>query len=53
VAIDVLLLLHVPPPVTSLKLVVRPTQTIGLPVMAGGKEFTITVAVAVQPTPRE
>lgn len=40
-----LLLVQVPPP-TSVKVVVAPAHTVVLPVMADGKVFTVTTAVA-------
>ena len=51
VAIAVLLLLHVPPEVASLRLEVNPEQTTESPVITGGAGFTVTVCVAVQPGP--
>jgi len=45
-------LLHVPPPVASLKVVVEPAHTVAVPVMAAGNGFTVTVAVTKQPVPR-
>ena len=48
-----LLLLHVPPPVTSLKFEVNPAQIVVLPVIAAGVRLTVTVVVAVQPVPSE
>jgi hypothetical protein len=50
VAMPVLLLLHVPPPVASASVVVAPTQrATGVPgVIAAGLLFTVTVAVAAQ-----
>ncbi len=49
VAIDVLPLLHVPPPVASERVVVLPTQTVGVPVIADGNAETVTTSVAKQP----
>ena len=49
VATAVLLLLHTPPVVTSLSVVVLPAQTVGVPVIAAGvtgNEFTVTIFVA-------
>jgi hypothetical protein len=43
------LLLHVPPGVTSDKVTDEPTHTERVPPMAAGKGLTLTVAVAVQP----
>ena len=48
VATAVLLLLHVPPPGVSNKLVVNPAQTVSVPVMAFGNGSTVTTAVAAQ-----
>jgi hypothetical protein len=50
VATPVLLLLHVPPGVISDKLVVRPTQTLSVPVIAAGFGLTVMITVAIQPT---
>jgi hypothetical protein len=49
VAIDVLLLLHVPPLVALLKVEVAPVQTVKAPVIADGNAFTVTILVAVHP----
>jgi hypothetical protein len=49
VATDVLLLLHVPPPVALDNVVVAPTQTDNVPVIAAGNEFTVTTLVAAHP----
>jgi hypothetical protein len=46
-----LLLLQVPLPIPSLSVVVAPTHIFVLPVIAIGKVFTVTVAVALQPPP--
>lgn len=43
------LLLHDPPPVGSVKVVVAPTQTVEEPMIAEGNAFTVTTAVLVQP----
>jgi len=55
VAIDVLLLVHTPPVVASLKDVVRPTHKLGNPVIGAGRGFTVSAAVValalVQPAP--
>ena len=48
VATAVLLLVQVPPPVRSLKLVVDPEQTILVPDIATGKGSTVTMAFAAQ-----
>jgi len=49
VAIPVLPLLHVPPIVALLKVVVCPTQTTGLPELVASAAFTVTTAVRAQP----
>ena len=49
VAIVVLPLLHMPPVVASLKVIVLPTQTPGAPKIAGGAAVTVNVMVAVHP----
>jgi hypothetical protein len=49
VAIAILLLLQVPPVVPSLNVVVKPTQTDAIPVIAAGTGFTVTTAVCLQP----
>lgn len=49
VAMAVLLLLHVTPETVLLRVVVWPTQTVGLPVMAAGAALTVTSTVAEQP----
>src|ERR1019366_9069008 len=49
VATAVLLLLHVPPGVASVSVVVLPAQTVAVPVTDDGNAFTVTVAEAVQP----
>jgi hypothetical protein len=48
-----LVLLHIPPGVMSLKVVVAPMQISVPPVIAAGSGFTVTNVVTVQPTPRE
>src|SRR5207248_2544157 len=48
VAIPVETLLQVPPPVASARFVVLPTHTVGVPVIATGVVFTVTVAMATQ-----
>ena len=53
VAIKVLLLLHAPPPVASLRVVVPPTHILAVPAIAGGPEVTVTVSVEIQLPPRE
>ena len=52
VATVVALLAHVPPVVTSLKPVVKPTQTVAVPVIDEGNGLTVTTNVAIQPVPR-
>ena len=49
VAMIVLPLLHVPPDVPSLKVVVKPAHKLVAPVIATGKGFTTTEAVVIQP----
>ena len=49
VAIDVLLLLHVPGPDASVNATVAPGQIGVLPVIDEGNEITLTVVVAIQP----
>jgi hypothetical protein len=51
VATVVILLAHVPPAVASVSVVVRPWQTLSVPVMIEGSEFTVTIAVEMQPVP--
>ena len=53
VAIDVLLLLQVPPPVPSLKCVVCPTQTVVVPMIDPGKLLTVTIVVVEHPETME
>ena len=53
VATTVLLLLHTPPVVASLKLVVVPVHIYGVPVMATGDGITVMDFVTVQPLPNE
>lgn len=48
-AIAVLLLLHVPPAVASLSVVLNPTHRLLLPVMAAGDVLTVSVEKAAQP----
>jgi hypothetical protein len=52
VATDVLLLLHVPPPVPSLSVVVAPAHTVVIPVIPTGGACTATATVARQPVGR-
>lgn len=49
VATDISLLLHVPPPVPSLRVVVAPSHTLMIPVIATGIGNTLIVAVVRQP----
>ena len=42
-------LLQVPPEVASDKEVVRPRHTVIVPKIAVGNEFTVTIAVVIQP----
>ena len=42
-------LLHAPPAVALLKVVVALTHTLVVPVMAAGSGFTVTVVVTAQP----
>jgi hypothetical protein len=51
VATPVVALLQVPPGVASLNVVVEPTQTIVVPVIAAGSGFTVTVVVMEHPVP--
>lgn len=47
VAMPVLLLLHVPPTVASLSVVVDPAQTLNVPVIDATAVFTVIIFVAV------
>ena len=49
VAIPISLLLHVPPAVGSLRLVVNPIQNVVFPAMAEGNGFTVKLVAALQP----
>ena len=49
VATPVLLLLHTPPAVVLLKVVVDPWHTDATPVIAAGNGFTVTVTVVLPP----
>lgn len=51
VAIAVLLLLHAPPVIVSLSVVVAPTHAVADPVIVGGNAFTVTAFIALQPEP--
>jgi len=46
VANELLLLVHVPPGVVELNIVVRPVQTVSVPVIFAGFALTVTVFVA-------
>lgn len=46
VATDGLILVHVPPGVVLLSVVVAPEHTVPIPLMAAGKGFTVSTAVA-------
>ena len=49
VATAVLLLLHVPPATVLLSVILDPTHTADVPVIAAGIAYTVTVAYATQP----
>lgn len=49
VACEVLLLLHVPPEVPSLNVIVAPMHTADAPVIAAGDGLTVIVAALTQP----
>ena len=49
VATAVLLLVHVPPPDASVKVVVVPGHACNVPEIAAGNGFTVTACVAIQP----
>lgn len=51
VATNVLVLVHVPPPVVSVNVDVNPAQIVVLPLIAGGSGLTVTVAIAPHPVP--
>lgn len=44
-----LLLLHVPPEVGSVRVVVRPTHNIDVPLIGAGNGFTVMTAMAKHP----
>ena len=48
-AIEILLLLHVPPPEVLVKVDVAPTQTTGVPPIAAGVGLTVSPVHAIQP----
>jgi hypothetical protein len=52
VALRVLLLLHVPPVLGWVSVVVSPTHTLGVPAMAANVLFTVTTVVLKQPVRR-
>ena len=52
VAIAVLLLLHTPPEVASVSVVVRPTHTFVVPPIAAGFGLTVKLVTAKQPVLR-
>ena len=49
VAIEVLLLVQLPPVAVSLSVVVAPAHTLAVPVMAEGNACTVTVTISAQP----
>ena len=49
VALEGLLLLHVPPEVASASVVVKPSHTLAVPVIAAGNGLTVIGKVALQP----
>jgi hypothetical protein len=51
VASPILLLLHVPPVVVLARVVVEPTHTFTVPVIAAGAAFTVIGNTALQPPP--
>ena len=53
VAMVVVVVLHVPPGVGSLNVVVEPTQTDSPPSIGPGSGFTVTVVVMLQPVVSE
>jgi hypothetical protein len=53
VATPVLLLVHVPPPVVLLSVVIVPAQIPVAPVIAAAPVLMVTMVVAVQPVPKE
>ena len=52
VAMPVPPLLHVPLAVASFNVVVKPAQTVTVPVMDDGNGLTVTTIVAMHPVPR-
>ena len=53
VATVVVLLVHLPPPVPSLRVLVCPTHSVVIPVMGSGLAFTEITVLVMQPAPRE
>jgi hypothetical protein len=53
VATPVLLLLQVPPPITSVSEMLAPMQKADGPAIAAGVEFTVTTMVTLPPHPLE
>jgi hypothetical protein len=53
VATVVTVLLHVPPPVRSVRVVVVPGHRLALPDIIPGSGLTVTIVVTVQPEPKE
>ncbi len=51
VATPGLLLVHAPPPLASFSVVLAPTQTPVVPVIAAGNGLTVSTLVAKQPEP--
>jgi hypothetical protein len=49
---DASLLVHIPPPVECVKLVVDPEQTTAVPLIAGGVASTVIAKVFLQPVGR-
>ena len=49
VATEVLVLLHTPPGVASVRAIESPVQTVVAPVIAAGDWFTVILVVAMQP----
>lgn len=49
VAIPVAELLHIPPPLTSARVVIPPTQTVAVPVIGAGDGFTVIVLETLHP----
>lgn len=52
-AVNASLLLHTPPVVVELSVVVEPRHIVGVPVIAFGNALTVTTIVLLQPTPAE